>query len=94
MRWPPLTAVVFGEKLESPPMTAQDGRKCPSKGTIVETALDGLKDNLVTDQSEPNFAPLLHVHRLREVPGDENAQTAADPLHTPSERHDGSLMCV
>ena len=94
MRRPPGTAVVPSEQPESSPMTPQDGRKCPSKGTIVETPLDGLDDDLVSDQREANFAPILHVHRVGEVPGNENTKTPTDALHTPSERHDNSLMCV
>ena len=75
-------------------MAAQDGCKCPSKTTVVETPFDGLDDDLIPDQRQPNFAPLLHVHGSGEVPRNQNAETPADPLHPPSQRHDSSLMCI
>ena len=75
-------------------MTAQHGRKCPSKRTLVETAFDRLNDNLAPDEREPNLAPFLHVHRLGEVSGNEHAQTPTDPLHASSKHHVDSLMSV
>lgn len=75
-------------------MTAQNGRECPSERAVVEVAPNGFHDELASDQSQTNFTPSFHVHRRSEVPGEQDTQAPADPLYAPSERHDGSIMCV
>jgi hypothetical protein len=73
--------------LESLLMAAEHGRECPAKSPVVETILAWFDDHLVSDQRESNFATLLHVHRLGEVPGNKDPQASADPLHPPAQRH-------
>jgi hypothetical protein len=85
---------VFSEQLESPPMPAQDRRKCPSKGPVVQTPVDRLYDDLVPDQGQTNFTSRRHVHRRGEVSGEQDTQTSTDPFHAPSERHEASITCV
>ena len=75
-------------------MPAQNRREGSSKGPVIKAPFDGFDDDLAADQRQTDFAPLLQLHRFGKVPGDQYAQAPANPLHTPSKRHAGSITCV
>lgn len=87
----PAAAVVFGEQTEGTPMSTQDSREGATKRTVIQTIRGRLDDDLVTDQCQTNFASGFDLHRRGEVSRKENAQAAANPLHTFPERHTDKL---
>src|SRR5439155_17978479 len=86
-RRPPLAAVVRGEQLEGAAVTAQHGAEGAPEGALVERIVGRLNHHLAPDQGQPDLAPVLDVHRLCEVPGDQDSEASADPPHAPTKGH-------
>lgn len=68
-------------------MATQDSREGATKCTVVQTICGRLDDDLVTHQRQTNLTSGFDIHRRGKVSGKENAQAAANPFDTSSERH-------
>ena len=64
-------------------MPAQHRTERAAERGVVQRVVHRLHDYLAPDEGEAHLAAVGDLHGLREVPRDQDSETATEPLHAP-----------